>query len=234
MRNGKDTVADMMTNYIKQDSEFVKTIGHTPIIARESLANEVRRMIDSYFTRIFDEVNGVVKFVNMELKSFVGGNSWYDPKNSLGALNSIVTTKDHIWKDKNSISRTMHQAVGEMVRREVKDSHWVETLCERLGRNKNADVTFITDVRWTRDLEYLLDNLCDDYEVVTIHVTRTKFNQTEKDKDFLKDTSENSLDFNCYNHRIESSSLEELYKKTAEIYINTKKLLGGGDAIKKI
>lgn len=224
MRNGKDTFATMLQDFVARDAQLKKHFnGKVPTINTFALADNVRRMIDKYFHRAFTTINNAVAGANMEMQTFATDNTWYKPEDALGALNDLVTTKKQIWGDKNSLSRIMHQAVGEMVRLESDNTHWVSQTKKELEES-TSDIAVITDMRWDSDIEFLLDNLDDRFNIITVHITRDGNSPSKGVAEFLKDSSENSLtSFTQYNYIITAKTLEELYEQSAKLILDLKR-----------
>lgn len=212
LQNGKDTFCDFIQEQLRLGGESV---------SRYALASKLREHIENYCSPLLTDINSVID-KTMRNASCLATNHWFDPNTEFSDLKTLITHRDHIFGDKNFISRHLHQILGELVRREVNSEYWVKQLVNQIDLTSSSII--ISDMRWSEDLEFLMDcDLLKDYEITTIRVERVGNNFTDVDRMFLKNTSENAIqDYDQWNYVVSASSIEELKESAISIILDLK------------
>jgi hypothetical protein len=210
LQNGKDTCAEFISQYIQ---------GQGLTASKISLATELRRHIETYFSPLFASLTEKIEDLEKQMQ-FFDNTPWVSKEPFLAKLQEIKTTKAQIWGDKNFISRMVHQGLGECIRNEVDSTYWVRRLLANMDRS--SDVVIVPDMRWSSDGYFLMDTLSGVYDITFIKVknlNKTHPNMSNKtDIRISQNSSENSLyDFENFSYHLEANNLQELKESSFKI-----------------
>lgn len=138
-----------------------------------------------------------------------------EPFNDVYAkINDLITTNEHFYEEKNTITRNLLQIYGtDIFRKRVHNNYWVELLINRIKQSQE-EVTIVTDVRFPNEIE-LLDN-DPELDIIAIRIER----DMDRTKKINTHISETSLDnYINWNYIVDNNeTLEELWRALELIF----------------
>lgn len=208
MRTGKNALADFLktefTNHgltVKQDA-FANTLKDYCSEDFKDLQNK----LNDYCAKVIGNIG-----VLYDLDKHPNIKAQYDLVCNI--VNSIKTTKENWYEDKNIITRSILQTVGtNLMRNRVDNNFWVNRFVDKVY-NSSEDVVICSDARFPNEIELVHCQLPQD-RVITIKV--------ERDTGIV-DThaSETALDgYTCFDYVVENKGTLQDLKGSAEVIVD--------------
>lgn len=217
MRTGKNTLSDFIS------AEFINK-GFT--VRQDAFANTLK----SYCSEDFKDLEKKLNHYCAEVIGNLGVLYDLDKHSEMrtqyisviNLINSIKTTTENWYEDKNIITRSILQTVGtNLIRDRVDKDFWVKKFVERVHTDirtmteeywlSKGDIVLCSDVRFPNEIE-LVHSLLPDDKVISIKVERNTG---------IVDThlSETALDgYGCFDFVVENNgTLEEFKSSTPTI-----------------
>jgi len=145
-------------------------------VIQDAFANGVKNGSKEDFKPLTNWLNEYVEQIKGQLGALVSfnKNAPLDPYLKIESMLNILKTKDENWfEDKTPITRFILQAYGTEIFRKRVDTDWWSKQLKKRFIESDKDITIVTDVRFSNEIEVFNDCHICNYKIVTIRVERS-------------------------------------------------------------